>query len=218
MGRAPPIALPTVRPIVESVSHSVPSSASPPAELFRSLASVLQHLGAGWYVFGAQAVLLWGRPRFTADVDVTVRLDPEIPAPFVAAMERAGFTLRVAMDSGFVEQTRVLPFIHTPTGWPLDVVLAGPGLEELFISQAVDVDLGDGVHVPVIRPEDLIVTKILAGRPKDIDDVRGVLLERLAKLDLESIRTTLGLLEDALAVSDLRSVFEAELARARRTR
>lgn len=192
-------------------------SPTPPAELFRALAQVLQGLEAKWYLFGAQAVLVWGRPRLTADIDVTVRLDPATPGLLVTAMDRAGFALRVSATAVFVERTRVLPFLHTSTGWPLDVVLAGPGLEERFIAEAVDVDLGAGVHVPVIRAEDLVVTKILAGRPKDIDDVRGVLLERLERLDLASIRETLGLLEGALGVSDLLPVFESELARARRT-
>jgi hypothetical protein len=196
----------------------VPSPTSGPVELFRALAGALHRLRAGWYVFGGQAVLLWGRPRFTADIDVTVRLDPEVPGPLVAEMKRAGFELRPTAGDDFFEKTHVLPFVHTPTGWPVDVVLAGPGLEEQFIARAVDVDLGDGVRVPVIRAEDLIVTKILAGRPKDIDDVRGVLLERLEQLDLGSIRETLGLLEDALAVGDLLPVFEAELVRARRPR
>jgi hypothetical protein len=176
---------------------------------------VLHRLGAAWYVFGAQAVLFWGRPRFTADIDVTVRLDPEVPERLVAEMERAGFVLRVGAADDFVAKTRVLPFVHRATGWLLDVVLAGPGLEERFIARAVDVDLGAGVRVPVISAEDLIVTKVLAGRPKDIDDVRGVLLERLDQLDLGSIRDTLGLLEAALAVGDLLPVFEAELARVR---
>lgn len=106
-------------------------------------------------MFGAQAVLLWGRPRFTADIDVTVRLDALAPVDFAASMERAGFALRVSADHDFVKRTRVLPFVHSPTGWLLDVVLAGPGLEDMFIARAVDVDLGDGVHVPVIRAEDL---------------------------------------------------------------
>lgn len=48
------------------------------------------------------------------------------------------------------------------------------------------------------------MTKVLAGRPKDLEDVRGVLLERLDTLDLAMIRGTLGLLEDALSQSDLR--------------
>jgi predicted nucleotidyltransferase len=95
---------------------------------------------------------------------------------------------------------------------PMDVVLAGPGLEELFLSRAVPVTIGNLV-VPVISPEDLIATKILAGRPKDIEDVRGILRERLSTLDLESIRSTLALLEEALGQSDLRPILERELAR-----
>jgi predicted nucleotidyltransferase len=58
------------------------------------------------------------------------------------------------------------------------VVLAGLGLEELFLSRAVPVTIGSMV-VPVISPEDLVATKILAGRPKDIEDVRGILRMRL---------------------------------------
>src|SRR5438128_1463929 len=81
----------------------------------------------------------------------------------VDAMALARFRLRVSNVDSFVAQTRVLPFVHQPTGMPLDVVLAGPGLEELFLERARPLDLG-GVEVPVISPEDLLVTKVLAGR------------------------------------------------------
>jgi hypothetical protein len=172
----------------------------------------LSILDARWYVFGAQAALIWGRPRLTADVDVTVRLDPDRPERLVQALEARGFQLRVTQLDVFVRRTRVLPFVYVPNGLPLDVVLAGPGLEEMFLSRAIEVQVG-GVTVPVISPEDLIAVKILAGRPRDLEDVRGILLERLQQLDLGSIRTTLSLLEDALSRSDLRPAFEAELAR-----
>lgn len=39
-----------------------------PANLLAELA----RLRVPWYVFGAQAALIWGRPRLTTDVDVTV--------------------------------------------------------------------------------------------------------------------------------------------------
>lgn len=107
------------------------------------------------------------------------------------------------------------PSSTSQSGLPLDIVLAGPGLEELFLERAVEVTV-EGVTVPVISPEDLIVAKILAGRPKDLEDVRGILRERLSSLDIELIRSTLTLLEDALSQSDLRPLFESELARARR--
>jgi hypothetical protein len=190
----------------------VPSLQSVPADLFAALAGALSRLHARWYVFGAQAVVLWGRPRLTADIDVTVRMDPEEPERLVQALEASGFSLRIGHTPEFVRRTRVLPFVHAASGMPMDVVLAGPGLEELFLSRAVPVTIGNLV-VPVISPEDLIATKILAGRPKDIDDVRGILRERLSTLDLESIRSTLALLEEALGQSDLRPSFERELAR-----
>ena len=147
----------------------------------------------------------------TADIDVTVRLDPEEPERLVRALEDAGFALRFANAEPFVRRTRVLPFVHTVSGLPLDVVLAGPGLEELFLSRAVPVTIGDLV-VPVISPEDLIATKILAGREKDIEDVRSILRERYSSLDLALIRATLVLLEEALGQSDLRPLLERELA------
>lgn len=190
----------------------MPFPSTAPADLLAALAEVLGSLGAGWYLFGAQAALVWGRPRLTADVDVTVRLGSDDPDRFVFALGERGFQLRVDPRDDFVRRTRVLPFVFTPNGLPLDVVLAGPGLEELFLSRAVPVRVGQ-VTVPVISAEDLIVTKVLAGRPRDLEDVRGVLLERLERLDVATIRATLGMLEAALGQSDLLPVFEAELFR-----
>ena len=61
------------------------------------------------------------------------------------------------------------------------------------------------------------MTKLLAGRQKDIEDVRGVLSERGSTLNLSQIRMTLVLLEDALGLSGLMPVFDAELGRWQRT-
>lgn len=185
-------------------------------ELLAALAPVLARIGARWYLFGAQAVLVWGRPRFTGDVDVTVEIRDDQVKPFIAAMSAAGFDLRLpgGVDA-FVARTRVLPFLYTPTRTPLDVVVAGPGPEQEFLERARRVDLG-AVEVPVLSPEDLVITKILAARPKDLDDVEGILRERGSELDLGRIRHLLGLLEQALAQSDLLPAFERALELASR--
>jgi hypothetical protein len=170
-----------------------------------------------WYLFGAQAVQVWGMPRLTADVDVTARLRSDDPASFVARMGDAGFDPRVPDVVGFVRRTRVVPFVHRASGIPLDVILAGPGLEEEFLERARPIDLG-GVVLPVISPEDLIVTKILAGRPKDVEDVRGVLRERLDEIDLRHVRRLLRLLQKALGQTDLIPTLEREILASRRRR
>jgi hypothetical protein len=64
-----------------------------------------------------------------------------------------------------------------------------------------------GLRVPTITPEDLMVAKILAGRPKDIEDARGLWRARGSEMDAERIATLLLLLEEALAQSDLTPVF-----------
>lgn len=163
-----------------------------------------------WYLFGAQAAIVWGSPRLSGDVDVTATLHADTVAAFIKAMRGRGFEA-VFDDPEFVERTRVIPFIHGSSGMPLDVVIAGPGLEEEFLGRAISVDIR-GTSVPVISPEDLIVTKILAGRPKDIEDIRGVIHERRPSLDVRRIRELLKLLEEALGRGDLLPVFDKEYA------
>jgi hypothetical protein len=139
----------------------VPQPRSAVAELLDGLREAFGELRLPWYLFGAQAALLYGAARLTADVDVTVE----------------------------------------------------PGLEELFASRAHELDVA-GIRVPVARAEDLIVMKVLAGRDKDIGDIESVLLAQ-SGLDLELIRETLRLLEQALDQSDLLPLFEQVLLRTR---
>ena len=83
------------------------------------------------------------------------------------------------------------------------------------MSRAQRIDLG-GVNVPVISPKDLGVSKILAGRPKDLEDVLGVLQRQREQLDMAAIRALLADLEHTLDQSDLLSVFGRVFRRARR--
>jgi hypothetical protein len=145
----------------------------------------------------------------SADVDVTVKLVPEEPDRFVRDMAAGGFALRVD-DPDFVRRTRVMPFVHSATAMPLDVVLAGSGLEDEFLDRARDTDVG-GTMVPLIDVHDLIVAKVLAGRPKDLEDAQSLRRVHGPGLDDSRIRRMLGLLEEALGQSDLLSSFASTL-------
>ena len=182
-------------------------------ELLAALAPVAERWGR-WCVFGAQAVVAYGVPRLSADVDVTLALVPDAPEQFARDMQASGFSLRVS-DPDFVRRTRVMPFVHEPTGMPLDVVLAGSGLEDEFLQRAVPTDIG-GTRVPVIELSDLIIAKVLAGRPKDVDDARALWQLHEREMDAQRIRHVLQLLEEALSQSDLVSTFET-IANARQS-
>ncbi len=103
------------------------------AAALADLKAALTALGVDWYVFGAQAALVYGAARVTADIDVTLRLGRVTPARLATSLQRHGFRLRIA-DPAFVRTTRVLPVLHSRTSVPADLVIAGPGLEEVFTS------------------------------------------------------------------------------------
>jgi hypothetical protein len=156
-------------------------------------------------VFGAQAVNLYGVPRATADLDVTIDL-PDGPTPtFLRALDAAGFAARFT-DPEFVAATRVLPVVHRASALPIDLVLAGPGLEQLFLDELHTEKIGRR-EIPFLSVENLVVTKVLAGRPKDLEDVRELLSRRRGAIDHVHIEDLLTQLEAALDQRDLSPLY-----------
>jgi predicted nucleotidyltransferase len=191
--------------------------ASEPADPYAALGRAFAAAGARWFVFGAQAAILHGAVRFTEDIDVTVDAMHMSTPELVAHLEGEGLSLRVVEDvDTFVAQTRVLPMLHDASMTPVDVVLSGPGIEELFFERVIMLDVG-GIAIPVAAAEDLVVMKVLAGRPKDLEDVVAVLSAQPA-LEVSRVRELLAMLERALDQSDLLPAFEAAFARACRAR
>ncbi len=200
-------ASPPGRKTSQRTSGSRSSSPAPP-KLLEALVDASRALaGRRWYVFGAQAVGFYGVPRTTADVDVTVAPGPDGNRGLVAALEAAGFQLLELGDlDSFVARTRVLPFTHRRSGVGLDVVLSGPGLEEEFHQRAATRVVGRA-RLRVIEVNDLLVLKTLAGRPKDLEDVSGLLRAAPPGLDPATVVSRLAELERALDVSDLVPLF-----------
>lgn len=177
-----------------------------PVEALVDLARVLSKLRVRWFVFGAQAVNAYGVPRMTADLDVTVMLEPASTGRIQKALELGGFSSRVGDVGAFVARTRVMPLVHRPTGFLVDIVLGQEGLEE-EMSRRVEHMQIEGVEVPMISLRDLIVTKVLAGREKDREDVRQ-LLRTAHGVPAGEIRAALTALDQLLERSDLTPSFE----------
>ena len=193
----------------------MPSARSPLAEVLADLGRAFAAIGVRWYLFGAQAAILYGAARLSADVDVTVALGDRRVAELVAILDASGFEARVPDPAAFAETSRVLPVVHRPTRMPADVILAGPGLEERFLAQAEARTIED-VVVPVASAPDLVVMKVLAGRPQDLEDATAVLRAQGDGLDAARARAMLRELERALDRRDLVAAFDQALAEARR--
>jgi hypothetical protein len=194
-------------PVRAAPARRAASAKQSPERALAAFATLASREGLRWYLFGAQAVNVHGFPRATADLDITVDLDRHSPATLVAWLRKAGFEPRF-VDDAFVAATRVIPVVHRDSSMPINVVLAGPGLEQIFLDEVVQHRIGRRT-VPVLSIENLIVTKLLAGRPKDLEDVRELLALRGDSVDHARVDELLAQLEDALGQSDLRPKYRA---------
>ena len=145
--------------------------------MFESLlarhAHALDAAGLPYMVFGGQAVLLHGEPRLTQDIDVTLGADPSRLGAALGVVQALGLTPLVDPEP-FVAETYVLPCVESATGIRLDLVFSNEGYERTAIARTVTARVG-GADVRFASVEDLLVQKLVAGRPRDLEDARGVL-------------------------------------------
>lgn len=144
------------------------------------LARRLEEVGIPYMVVGGMANAVWGSPRSTVDLDVTVLLDPAA-APSVVQSLGAAYTSRVGDAEGFAVETRVLPLRHVG-GVQIDVIFALLPFEEEAIRRSVSIDV-QGTPVRFCTPEDLVLHKIVSERDRDRKDVEEILRRRMATLD-----------------------------------
>lgn len=184
------------------------------AEALESVARVLNRFVdegrcEGWYVFGAQAVAVRGAPRATQDVDITAAMAKSDVPELTQELSEAGLQHRYPESAGTLLATAaVVPLSHV-SGMDVDLIIGSSGLERLT-SQRAELVRVDGISVPVARSTELVVLKVLAGRGKDIDDVRALIAG--GGVDEDEARDLLRQMEAALERSDLVSALESALS------
>jgi len=168
------------------------SQPKPPGfrEALEALRDSLEEAGAPWMCLGGVAVIAQGVPRLTVDIDATVLAEKAQLAALLEACGRHEVRPRIDDALAFAREHHVLLLHHTPSDIPLDVSLAWLPFEEEAIRAAPEIDYA-GVRIRVARPEDLIVYKMVASRPRDIEDVDKLLLLHGDRIDLDRIRAVL---------------------------
>jgi hypothetical protein len=162
--------------------------------------------GIPYAIIGGIAVQRWGQPRLTRDVDLTVLLTPGQEEITLREMVEI-FPGRIDDAVSFALQHRVL-LVTVPGGSEADLGLGLPGFEEEVVTRAVPYDLGDGRLVRLCSAEDLIVYKALAGRPRDVDDIEGIIARQARALDVTYIRRWLDILANLAEDPEVRARFE----------
>lgn len=139
------------------------------------VAQILSGAGAAYALIGGHAVNAVLEPRFTADIDVTIAAEPAALQRVRLALLAAGFRVEREHGAALPSGPDFVRFADDD-GTILELQTAKTGLQRSAIARA-----SDHAGVRVATPEDLIVFKAIANRPKDQIDLLG--LVRIAGID-----------------------------------
>ncbi len=165
--------------------------------------ALLEHIARGldsrripYMLIGGQAVLLYGEPRLTRDVDVTLGAGPEKLPMILDWVGESGWEVLTESPADFVARTLVLPCLEPSSGIRVDLIFSFSPYEQQAIQRARTITVGKSA-VRFASAEDLVIHKLVAGRPRDIEDVRSILLKNPG-LDADYVRRWLRELEKGL--------------------
>jgi len=138
-------------------------------------------------IIGGQAVLLYGSPRLTRDIDITLGIDTDKLVLIQKICSKLRLRILPKNPEGFAEDTKVLPVEATRLKVRIDFIFSFTPYEKQAIKRAKKVLL-DGYWVKFASCEDVIIHKMFAGRAIDKEDVKNILIKNKTKIDYRYIK------------------------------
>ena len=160
---------------------------------------------------GGVAVSLLAQPRATQDIDAVIWLEENRWEALMRSGKRFGFIPRISNALEFATQARVLLLRHRESKISLDLSCGALEFEREMIERAATLKIGT-LELKVPTPEDLIITKAVAQRSKDVADIEAILSVH-RNLDLSRIRYWTQQFAAALDMPELSETLERLLRR-----
>jgi len=151
------------------------------AEVVRKTAAVLSKAGAPHVVVGALAAGCHGLPRPTRDVDVMVVANPGEMRRLTELVLAAGFEKVKSARQPALEEKLV---VESGEGYRVNISQTKTEHDVEAVKRSKKISVF-GVDIWVVSPENLILQKLVLGRPGDINDAVAVLIRQKRKLDVE---------------------------------
>jgi len=150
----------------------------------------------------------------TRDIDMLILLGEKYWEKFVTDGIKFGFVPRLSDCLNFARKSRVLLIRHKPSGIDVDITFGALAFEKEAIRRAVWLDIKK-IPLPLPTPEDLIIMKAIAHRPRDLADIESI-LDVHSKLNLRRVRRWVKEFSKPVGMPEMFDDLENILARKRK--
>ena len=156
-------------------------------ELIAKIARCLDDRDVPYMIIGGQAVLLYGRPRLTRDIDITLGADSDRFDVIASVCEEIGLKILPAEPAAFADKTKLLPAEDLNSKLRVDFIFSFTPYERQALNRVKKIDLA-GYPVCFASCEDVIIHKVFAGRALDEEDVKSILIKNKGSVDFAYIK------------------------------
>ena len=156
-------------------------------KLLKKTARHLDRQKIPYMIIGGQAVLLYGRPRLTRDIDITLGIDTDKYELIEGVCKKLKLRILVENPQDFARDTKVLPVEEPDSKVRIDFIFSFTPYEAQAIKNARQVSIDD-YPVRFASCEDIIIHKMVAGRAIDEEDVKSILAKNRDIIHFEYIR------------------------------
>ncbi|MHC4752932.1 MAG: nucleotidyltransferase [Planctomycetota bacterium] len=155
-------------------------------KLIKNIAQRLDQEKIPYMIIGGQAVLLYGRPRLTRDIDITLGIDTDKFALIEGVYKNLNLKPLAENPQDFARDTKVLPTEEPESKVRVDFIFSFTPYEARAIKRAKQVLLDD-YPAKFASCEDVIIHKMVAGRAIDDEDVKSILAKNKDTIDFKYI-------------------------------
>ena len=156
---------------------------------FGGVIDIFEATGIEYVIWGGVAVVTYGEPRFTRDMDVVVRLRYSEADTLARLLEETGYSVSVGAIRDAVDRYFYFNAIHLETGIKVDFYVAprDPIYAWAFKHRRVK-NFDEFRQAAYMPPESVILTKLQAyqesSSTRHLDDVESILRVSGPELDL----------------------------------
>lgn len=138
----------------------------------------LDRAGIGYALMGGLAVRFFALPRPTQDIDLNLEITPDKSIGLLRLLDDAGFDVPEAYAAGWADRVAEMPLVKVKRflghrSIDLDLFLTGSAFQRSLMQRRLQVDYEDR-PTWLASPEDLVLLKVIADRPRDRIDVQDL--------------------------------------------
>jgi len=134
----------------------------------------LSELKVQWALVGGFALAARGVPRATFDLDIAVAVENDSEAEnLIRSLRERSYSIKESIEQEAAGRLATVRLIAPDDlGIGVDLLFASSGIETEIVEMAEILEIFEGLKIPVAATGHILIMKILAGRPYDLEDAK----------------------------------------------